>query len=97
MNQVLLTVSGSIDPNLAAEVSAGKRPVPDYLAMARAFGADLLDYPGGRQVSGSFGRLLERFGGPNLMLAWACFRQRRTLPGDFHRRRAGGYPAGFFA
>lgn len=50
--------------------------MPDYMAMAQAFGADLLDYLQARQVTGSLGRLLERLGGPNLVLAWACFKQR---------------------
>ncbi len=74
MNDTLLTVSGNIPDNLEAEVAAGKRPLPDYLAMSRAFPADLLDYPRARAQAGWFGRLLEKLAGPNLMLAWVCFR-----------------------
>jgi glycosyltransferase involved in cell wall biosynthesis len=77
MSLILLTVSGSIDPEAAAQVERGERPLPDYLAMARAFDADLLDYAGARQKAGRFGRLLERLGSRNLMLAWACFIQRK--------------------
>lgn len=74
MNKTLLTVSGNIPDNLEAEVAAGKRPLPDYLALARAFPADLLDYNRARAQAGWFGRLLEKLAGPNLMLAWVCFR-----------------------
>lgn len=82
MNDTLLTVSGTIPDNLEADVVAGKRPLPDYLAMARAFPADLLDYPRARAQAGWFGRLLEKLAGPNVMLAWVCFRlngRYRTL------------------
>ncbi|MCA9935424.1 MAG: glycosyltransferase family 4 protein [Anaerolineales bacterium] len=74
MCNTLLTVSGTIPDNLEADVAAGKRPLPDYLAMSRAFPADLLDYPRARAQAGWFGRLLEKVGGANLMLAWVCFR-----------------------
>ena len=76
MNQVLLTVSGTISPEIEAEIQQGQRPTADYLAMAEAFQADLLDFPAARQKIGRFGRLLERLGGPKLMLAWTCFRLR---------------------
>jgi glycosyltransferase involved in cell wall biosynthesis len=76
MNDTLLTVSGNIPDNLEADVAAGKRPLPDYLALARAFPADLLDYNRARAQAGWFGRLLEKLAGPNLMLAWVCFRLR---------------------
>jgi glycosyltransferase involved in cell wall biosynthesis len=73
-HDVLLTVSGVIPPDIAAQISAGGRPEADYLALARAFGADLLDYPAARRMGGRLGRFLEKIGGPNLALAWACFR-----------------------
>jgi glycosyltransferase involved in cell wall biosynthesis len=55
----------------------GQRPLPDYMALAADCSADLIDYPMARFVTGSFGRLLEALMGRNLMLAWACFRQRQ--------------------
>lgn len=75
-NEVLLTVSGVIPDQLEAEIQAGKRPEADYVAMAKAFRADLLDYAKAREVTGPFGALLERFLGPNAMLAFACFMLR---------------------
>lgn len=75
--QVLLTVSGTIPADLAAQVAAGTRPQADYRVLAQGFGADLLDYPAARRQTGVVGKLLERLGGPDLMLAWACFRLRR--------------------
>ena len=77
MNQVLLTVSGEIDPQVEEKTARGERPQADYMAMARGFPADLWDYPAARKLGGWVGRLLEKIGGPNLMLAWACFGQRR--------------------
>jgi glycosyltransferase involved in cell wall biosynthesis len=76
-NDVLLTVSGEIPADIEAQISTGQRPEADYLAMARAFGADLIDYPLARRITGPLGRLLGRIGGPNLVLAWACFLLRR--------------------
>jgi glycosyltransferase involved in cell wall biosynthesis len=75
MADVLLTVSGVIPDDVRGQVAAGRRPRPDYLAMADAFGADLVDYAAARRGS-AFGRLLEKAGGRNLMLAWECFRRR---------------------
>ncbi|MEZ4591523.1 MAG: glycosyltransferase family 4 protein [Chloroflexota bacterium] len=76
MKDVLLTVSGTIPSDIREQVAAGKRPLPDYLHMADEYQADLLDYPTARHATGWFGRLLERLGGPNLMLAWACYQRR---------------------
>jgi glycosyltransferase involved in cell wall biosynthesis len=74
--EVLLTVSGVIAPDIETEIAQGQRPRADYLEMAARFGADLIDYGRARQLTGRFGRLVERVGGPQLMLAWACFQQR---------------------
>ncbi|NTU78079.1 MAG: glycosyltransferase family 4 protein [Chloroflexales bacterium] len=75
-NQVLLTVSGTIPTDLHERIASGQRPRADYQEMASGFGADLLDYAAARKASGPVGRLLERVGGPDLMLAWACYRLR---------------------
>lgn len=76
MADVLLTVSGTIDPARPAQVAAGQRPAADYFEMAAAFDADLIDYPAARKEAGRLGRWLEKLGGPDLVLAWACFRRR---------------------
>jgi glycosyltransferase involved in cell wall biosynthesis len=75
--RVLLTVSGTIPADLDAQIESGDRPRPDYLVMAEAFGADLVDYVRARDSAGRLGRIIERFAGPNVLLAWSCFRQRR--------------------
>lgn len=77
MNEILITVSGIIPDDIEQQVAAGLRPQADYLALAQAFEADLLDYGTAREESGGVGRLLERIGGPNLVLAWAAYRRRR--------------------
>jgi glycosyltransferase involved in cell wall biosynthesis len=76
MADVLLTVSGIIDPARPDQVAAGERPRADYLELAHGFGADLLDYAQARQETGWLGQLLERIGGRDLTLAWACFQRR---------------------
>jgi glycosyltransferase involved in cell wall biosynthesis len=77
MNDILLTVSGTIDPQIEEKTTRGERPQADYMAMAHGFPADLMDYPTAQKIGGRFGRLLEKIGGANLMLAWACFKQRK--------------------
>jgi glycosyltransferase involved in cell wall biosynthesis len=74
---VLLTVSGYIPADLEDSIEAGRRPRPDYLEIAKASDAALLDRPGAAHELGRVGALVERFGGPNLTLAVACFVKRR--------------------
>lgn len=77
MAEVLLTVSGTISPQVKEDVANGLRPNPDYLEMARRFDADILDYSASQTEIGWFGQLLALLGGPNLMLAWVCFLLRK--------------------
>jgi len=76
MNDVLLTVSGVIDPDLEAMIARGERPRADYIVMAQAFAADLMDYTAARRATGWLGKWLEKVAGPNLTLAWASFQRR---------------------
>jgi glycosyltransferase involved in cell wall biosynthesis len=73
---VLLTVSGQIPEDIHDQVARGVRPRPDYLVLAEALGADLLDILTAREMGGSIGRLIERVAGSFAMLAWVCFRLR---------------------
>ena len=75
--RVLLTVSGTIPADLDDQIGRGDRPRPDYLVMAETFGADLIDHVRARDSAGRLGRIIERLAGPNVLLAWSCFRQRR--------------------
>ena len=77
MNTILLTVSGVMDPDVEGMIARGERPRADYMAMARAFRADLIDYTTARRDTGWIGKWLEKLGGPNLTLAWACFKRRK--------------------
>lgn len=90
--QVLLTVSGTIPGDVRDRVARGERPRADYLELARSFNADLLDYAGARQVAGPAGRLLERIGGPDLVLAFACFKLRRRYKAIFTDGEQVGLP-----
>ena len=74
---VLLTVSGVIPSDLDESIEIGRRPRSDYSEMAKAFDATLLDHPAATRQLGRVGALLERFVGPNLTLAMACFVNRR--------------------
>jgi glycosyltransferase involved in cell wall biosynthesis len=73
---VLLTVSGVIPSDLGESIEKGRRPRSDYLEMAKAFDAEVIDRPGALRALGSFGVLLERFAGPNVTLALACLVRR---------------------
>jgi glycosyltransferase involved in cell wall biosynthesis len=75
---VLLTVSGTIPPDISAQIQRGARPRADYLDMAEGLDAETLDYAGGRAAAGRLGGWLERLGGPNVMLAYACWRLRKS-------------------
>ena len=75
MADILLTVSGIIPPGIEAQIAAGQRPRADYLELARALDADLIDHACARETGG-LTRLVERLVGPNGALAWACFRRR---------------------
>ncbi len=77
MTGILLTVSGTIDPQIEEKIERGERPLADYIAMARGFPAELMDYPAARKLGGWMGKVLEKAGGPELMMAWACFTHRR--------------------
>lgn len=95
MNEVLLTVSGEIAPDIETQIAQGQRPLADYVAMGEAFGADLLDYNAARRKSGRFGALLEHLGGPNLLLAWACYLERRRYKVIFTDGEQVGLPLAF--
>jgi len=73
---VLLTVSGAIPTDLDASIENDRRPRPDYLQMAMAFDADLLDRPGALRALGRAGALVERVAGANVAMAIACFLRR---------------------
>jgi glycosyltransferase involved in cell wall biosynthesis len=73
MNSVLLTVSGEIPITISTEIDQQLRPRADYLELARSLQADLMDYVKARQVCGRLGACIERVGGANVMLAYACW------------------------
>ena len=77
--RVLLTVSGVIAADIHEQIARGQRPRADYLELARGFDADILDYAAARAATGRLGAMLERIGGPNLVLAYACWKMRRAI------------------
>ena len=97
MASVLLTVSGTVAPDVAEQVARGARPRADYHELAAAFDADLIDYAEARLSAGWFGRLLERAGGPDLTLAWACFKRRRRYRAIFTDGEQIGVPLAWFS
>ncbi len=96
MAEILLTVSGIIDPDIEEQIALGERPQADYVAMASRFDADLIDYARASRTTGRVGRMLERLGGPNLMLAWACFRERHRYDVVFTDGEQVGIPLALF-
>jgi glycosyltransferase involved in cell wall biosynthesis len=71
-------VSGVIAADTREQIASGKRPRADYLELARSFKADLLDYAAARRITGRTGVVLEKLGGPNLVLAYACWKIRKS-------------------
>jgi glycosyltransferase involved in cell wall biosynthesis len=96
MNDVLLTVSGEIPEDIEAMIARGERPIADYVAMARSFHADLMDYKKARLLGGWFGKVLEMLGGCNLLLAWVCFTIRGQYRVLFTDGEQIGIPLAFF-
>jgi glycosyltransferase involved in cell wall biosynthesis len=76
--RVVLTVSGLIAADIHEQIANGERPRADYLELARSFNADLIDYAAARTIAGRTGAVLEKFGGPNLVLAYACWKVRKS-------------------
>jgi glycosyltransferase involved in cell wall biosynthesis len=66
-----------IPPDVEEQVRSGRRPRPDYVELAGALDADLLDVRTAQEMTGRVGRLLHRVGGVGLLLGWATFRERR--------------------
>ncbi|HXJ82114.1 MAG TPA: glycosyltransferase family 4 protein [Candidatus Methylomirabilis sp.] len=97
MADVLLTVSGLVAPDTAAQVAHDARPRADYLELARALPADLMDYGTARRHGGTLGRLLGLVGGPDVMLAWACFSRRRRYRAIFTDGEQVGIPLAWFS
>ncbi len=75
-NRVLMTVSGVIPANIAAQVADGRRPRVDYLELAAKIGADLIDYGDAERARSWVMRRVVRVAGPDVGLAWACYRRR---------------------
>lgn len=96
MNDVLLTVSGTIAPDIEAQIERGERPLTDYIAMARTFNADLIDFAQARRQTGMIGKIMEKLGGPKLMLAWACFVLRKKYRVIFTDGEQIGLPLALF-
>jgi len=76
--RVVLTVSGVIAADIREQIAGGKRPRADYLELARGLNADLLDYAAARTIAGRTGAVLEKLSGPNLVLAYACWKARKS-------------------
>lgn len=97
MSDVLLTVSGVIADDIDSRIATGQRPRADYIEMAKAFDADLLDYSRAREQTGWIGRVLEWFGGANLLVAWACFLVRNRYSTIFTDGEQVGIPLAIFS
>lgn len=81
--RVLLTVSGVIAADIHDQIARGQRPRADYLELARGFDADIMDYTAARAAAGRIGDLLAKIGGPNLVLAYACWKMRSSYQAIF--------------
>ncbi len=94
--RTLLTVSGVIAADVREQIARGERPRADYLELARGVDADILDYAAARVVTGRLGATLEHVGGPNLMLAYACWKMRERYDAIFTDGEQIGLPLAAF-
>ena len=76
----LVTVSGTIPETIATAIADGVRPRADYLEMAAAFPAELLDRGKVTATGTRVGNAVQRVLGANVRMAWRCFRE-----GDAYR------------
>ena len=76
--RVVLTVSGVVPADIREQIEKGQRPRADYLELAAGFDADLFDYVVARKIAGRVGAVLEKLGGPNLVVAFACWKSRKS-------------------
>jgi len=90
--RVLLTVSGVVDLDARSDAANGLRPARDYVELAEAMNADVVDVAEARRRSGRLGALVERFAGPAVLIAWVCFRQRRRYDAVFTDGEQVGLP-----
>lgn len=95
-NDVLLTVSGVIPQNILVEIANGKRPRTDYIEMSTEFGADLIDYAKAESETGFVGKVIQKLGGNNALLAWQCFRLRKNYKTIFTDGEQVGLPYALF-
>ena len=77
--RVALTVSGEVDPSIRTQIAERARPLADYVAIADATGARLIDRAAVRADLSPVTALVRRLAGPDLAMAYHLFRQRRTL------------------
>ncbi len=90
--RVLLTVSGTVGTELLDRIEHDQRPCPDYIAMASAMDADIVDVAEARRRGGRVGDLIERFAGKAALLAWVCFREQRRYDAVFTDGEQVGLP-----
>lgn len=92
MAQVLLTVSARMPgPEVIARIARGESRRIDYLELAAACNADLIDIASAR-TEGPISRLVARLLGGEAALAWACFRRRRAYSVILSDNEAVGLP-----
>ena len=89
---VLLTVAGTIPDDVRAAIAAGRRPRVDYLELAEALDADVVDHAAARRDAGRFARLVGRVAGDDVLLAFTCFRRRRGYRVVFTDSERVGFP-----
>src|SRR4029079_18427261 len=94
--RVVITVSGTISPDLLSSIEAGQRPRADYVVLADRLGADLIDYAEAQRRAGPIGRVIRQLAGNNALAAWTCFRSRKRYDAIFTDGEQVGIPYAAF-
>lgn len=92
----VVTVSGTIPKSYNDEFESGQRPRADYVAIADAAGAELLDREDVRSASGLLGRAVEKVVGPDVAMAWHLFRNHKKYDVVLTDGEQVGLPLAFF-
>lgn len=73
---VALTVSGVVDEDISAQIEAGERPLADYVAIAKATGASIIDRRDLHDDASRTTAVLRRLAGDDVALAHHLFVRR---------------------
>ncbi len=92
----VVTVSGNVPQSYDEEYESGQRPRADYVAIADAANAELLDRRVVSAATDAVGKLLAAVFGPDVAMAWYLFRNHKSYDVVLTDGEQVGLPFAFF-